>query len=207
MRRRDEFLLTGAVRPAAASPVRPREGYRPGRFLDTATGRRIPMLAAAVSAERLFDLFLELLRPLGDVVHLVLETSHAGPARPGHDGGPAAGHADLRRSDIDTPVLASYLCEFEDLIVHDGCTGVAALATDRPAEVQLDEHKQLYVYADDLRPFRRLLRRAGVPRVPDLALVSEGDHLHYSDPAFAARFRELAHRLGVGDLDKVFSSE
>src|SRR5205085_7826919 len=113
-----ELRLPDAVRPAPGAPDGLREGYR----LDTYRGRaglRIPALAAAASCERLFDLFLQLLEPLGDVVDVVLETSHA-----------SAGdrHRDLRRSHIDAPVLASYLCEHEDLLLNDGCTGVAVIA-------------------------------------------------------------------------------
>jgi hypothetical protein len=131
-----------------------------------------------------------MLEPLGEVVDVVLETSH------GSDGDR---HRDLRRSHIDRPVLASYLCEYEDLLLNDGCTGVAVIATERPMEVQFDEHKLLVCYARNLRPFRRVLRAAGVPRRRDLQLISEGAHLHHSRPEYVRQFRELALRLGVGD--------
>ncbi len=182
------FRLTDAVRPADAG-VTPAEGYR----LDTYRGRpgyRIPALAAAVSRDRLFDTFLQLLDPLGEVVDVVLETSH---------GSAADRHRDLRRSHIDRPVLESYLCEFEDLVLNDGCTGVAVVAVGAPMEVQFDEHKQLLVYARDLKPFRRILRAAGVPRRQDLRLISEAAHLHHTQPEYARQFRDLALRLGVGE--------
>jgi len=182
--------LTDAVRPASGDSAWPTEGYR----LDTYRGRRpglcIPALAAAVSRERLFDLFLELLGPLGEVVDVVLETSH---------GSAGDRHRDLRRSHIDRPVLASYLCDYEDLLLNDGCTGVAVIATGRPMEVQFDEHKLLVCYARNLKPFRRILRAAGVPRRPGLRLISEGAHLHHSRPAYVRQFRDLALRLGVGE--------
>ena len=116
-------------------------------------------------------------------------------------------HADLRRNHIDTPVLASHLCEFEDLLVNDGCTGVAVMAAGRPVEVQFDEHKLLYVYAPDLRPFRRALKRAGVRRRAELPLISEAEHLHHSTDDYADQFRQMCLRVGVGDFDKVFSDE
>ena len=43
--------------------------------------------------------------------------------------------ADLRRDHIDLPVLASYLCEFEELLTHDGCAGIAVMAPGRTVEV------------------------------------------------------------------------
>jgi hypothetical protein len=182
------LLLTDAVRPAAGQAISPTEGYR----LETYRGRpglRIPAVAAAVSRDRLFDVFLSLLEPLGEVVDVVLETSH---------GNAADRHRDLRRSDIDTPVLASYLCEFEDLLLNDGCTGVAVIASGRPMEVQFDEHKLLVCYARNTKPFRRILRTAGVRRRQDVRLISDAAHLHHTQPDYARQFRDLALRLGVG---------
>jgi len=159
---------------------------------------RLPMLSAAVSAERLFDVFLALLEPLGESVHVVLESSH--DAR-------ADAHVDLRRNDIDRPVLASHFCEFEELLTHDGCTGVAVLADRVPMEVQFDEHKLFHVYAPNLKPFRRILRAHGVRRRKLLPLISEAEHLHHTTEAFTEGFRQLALRLGVGDFDRVFTDE
>jgi len=197
-----EFCLTDAVRPAPSTDgdalVRPREGYRVEVFRDRLVRVRMPMLSAAVSAERLFDTFLALLEPVGEVVHVVIESSH--------DSG-ADHHLDLRRDHIDAPVLASHLCEFEELLTHDGCTGVAVMAAGRPVEVQFDEHKLFHVYAADLTPFRRALKRAGVPRRRVLPLISEAEHFHHTTDAFADQFRELALRLGVGDFDRVLSDE
>jgi hypothetical protein len=193
-----EFTLTDAVRPALDVPVRPRQGYRVQVFRDRAAGLRLPMLSAAVSAERLFDAFLALLEPLGDVVHVVLESSH---------GSGADRHRDYRRNHIDAPVLQSHLCDFEDVLLNDGCTGVAVLSAKRPVEVQFDEHKLLHVYARDLRPFRRALREMGVRRRRVLPLISEAEHLHHSSDEFGDRFNQLAVRLGVGDFDRVFSDE
>ena len=190
------FRLTSAVRPAPSRAVVPAEGFRRETYRGR-PGLSIPALAAAVSRERLFDTFLALLAPLGEVVDVVLETSHA-------SGGDR--HRDLRRSDIDRPVLESYCCEFEDLLANDGCTGLAVVATDRPMEVQFDEHKLFVCYAHDLRPFERALRAAGVRHVPDLRLISEGAHLHHSRPAYARQFRQLALRLGVG-ANSVLSAE
>ncbi|HTK74082.1 MAG TPA: hypothetical protein VL371_02430 [Gemmataceae bacterium] len=191
-----DFRLTDAIRPAPKQFVVPVEGYRRETYRGRA-GLRIPALAAAVSAERVFDTFLALLDPLGDVLDVVLETSHM-------SGGDR--HRDLRRWSIDRPVLASYFCEYEELLLNDGCTGVAVIATDGPMELQFDEHKQLVCYAHDLKPFQAVLRSAGVPFVPDLRLISEGAHLHHSRPAFACEFHDLALRLGVG-TDSVLNAE
>jgi hypothetical protein len=180
--------LTDAIRPAAHSSDTLVEGYR----LETYRGRpglRIPALAAAIGRDRIFDIFLQLLGPLGEIVDVVLETSH---------GNTADRHRDLRRTHIDRPVLESYFCEFEDLLLNDGCTGVAVVASGRPMEVQFDEHKLLVCYGRNLKPFRRVLRDAGIPRKQDLRLISEAAHLHHTRPDDARQFRDLALRLGVG---------
>lgn len=192
------FTLTDAIRPALDVPVRPRQGYRIQVYRDRAARLRLPMLAAAVSAECLFDTFIALLEPLGDVVHVVLESSH---------GSRTDRHQDYRRNHIDRPVLASHFYEFEDLLLNDGCTGVAVLSAAGPVEVQFDEHKLLYVYARNLKPFRRVLRAAGVRRRKVLPLISEAEHLHHSGDAFADQFQQLCLRAGVGDFDRVFSDE
>ncbi len=190
------FTLTDAVRPGAGLPVRPRQGYRIEVYRDRRAKLRLPMLSAAVSAENLFDTFLALLEPLGDEVHVVLESSH---------GAATDDHTDLRRSGIDRPVLASHFCDFEELLTHDGCTGVAVLADRVPMEVQFDEHKLFHIYAPSLKPFRRILRAHGVRRRAQLPLISEGEHLHHTTDDYADTFRQLAVRLGVGDFDRVLS--
>ncbi len=183
------FRLTEAVRPSLDLQVVPRQGYRVETFRDPKADVRVPVLAAAVSGEALFEAFLDLLGPLGEVVDVVLETSHAS------DG---AGHHDLLREHIDLPVLMSHFCEFEDLLLNDGCTGAAVLSTAAPVEVQFDEHKLLVVYAEDLGPFERALKRLGIRRDDRLKLITEGEHLHRTDPRFAAEFERLANLVGVG---------
>lgn len=194
LNRYGEFTLTDAVRPGPGLAVRPREGYRVEIFRDPRAKLRLPMLSASVSAEHLFDTFLALLDVVGKVVHVILESSH---------GLRVDRHTDLRRDHIDRPVLASHLCDYEDLLTHDGCTGIAVLAAGRPVEVQFDEHKLLHVYAPNLAPFRRALRRVGVRRCKLLPLISEAEHLHHTTDEYGEQFRQLALRLGVGDFDGV----
>ncbi len=185
-----DFWLTDAIRPSLQRQVEPRQGYRIETYQDARAGLKVPVLAAAVSRERLFDLFLELLTPLGEVVDVVLETSHDS------DGG---AHRDLFRESIDLPVLKSYLCDFEDVLLHDGCTGIAVLSTTEPMEVQFDEHKLLVAYAHDLEPFAQLMAESGVGRDDRLKLITEGEHLHSTDPRHHDAFEQFCYRLGVGE--------
>ena len=183
------FRLTEAIRPSLDLQVIPRQGYRVDLFRDEKAGLRVPVLAAAVSRERLFETFLALIEPLGEVVDVVLETSHDSDNT----------HQDLYRQHIDLPVLMSHLCEFEDLLLNDGCTGVAVIANGEAMEVQFDEHKLLVVYAHNLKPFEHILQEQGIERDDALKLITEGEHLHSTDPRYAEMFGQLCYRLNVGE--------
>jgi hypothetical protein len=192
------FTLTDAVRPALSVPIRPREGYEIQVYRDREVGLRLPMLTASVSAEHLFDVFFGLVGELGEELHVVVESSHR---RRGED------HIDYRREHVDAPVLLSHLCDFEELLLNDGCTGIAVMSAKIPMEVQFDEHKLLCVYAPSLKPFRHVLKSFGVPQRKQLPMISEAEHLHYSTDAFEEQFEQLALRLGVSDFDSVTMDE
>ncbi|KAJ3051212.1 hypothetical protein HK102_012110, partial [Quaeritorhiza haematococci] len=66
------FSLTDAVRPSIGLEVVPREGYRRDVYCDPESGNKMPVLAASVSSDRLFDVFMDLLDPLGEVVDVVM---------------------------------------------------------------------------------------------------------------------------------------
>ena len=189
MDRYGDFRLTDAIRPSLDLQVIPREGFRLETYRDSQASLEVPVLAAAVSCERLFDLFLGLLEPLGPIVDVVLETSH-------HTDGTR--HQDRFREHVDLHVLMSYFCDYQDLLLNDGCTGVAVISRSEAMEVQFDEHKLLVVYAHDLEPFERVVRQAGLERDDHLRLITEAEHLHSTDPQYVESFEQLCYRLGIG---------
>jgi hypothetical protein len=182
------FALTDAVRPSFGLDIVPREGYRRDIYRDPETNNTMPVLAASVSSERLFEVFIDLLSPLGDEVDVVMESSHE--SEPGN-------HADMYREHIDTVILKSVLYDFEELLLNDGCTGIAALNPNGPMEVQFDEHKLLFVYAHELEPFEAVLISHGVARDDSLKFISEAEHLHSTDDVYRDQFEELRMRLGI----------
>jgi hypothetical protein len=190
VRRYGDFELTDAIRPAPERAVLPREGFRIETYRDAKAGFQVPVLAASVSREKLFDAFLDLLDPLGDVVDVILETSHDTNGTK---------HVDLFREAIDLPILKSFCCDFEELLLGDGCTGLAVMSSTGPMEVQFDEHKLLVVYAADVRPFAQTLRNNEIRRNDKLKLITEGEHLHSTDPKYRAMFEQFCYRLGVGE--------
>ena len=148
VKRYGSFVLTDAVRPSYDLQVVPQQGFRHDTYHDEQTKSNVPVLMASASKEQLFEIFMELLDPLGSEVDVVLETSHNREAR---------GHVDLYREHIDLPVLKSILYDYEDLLLNDGCTGLAVLNPSVPHEVQFDEHKLLIVYGNDLTEFESML--------------------------------------------------
>ncbi len=182
------FVLSDAVRPSYGLEVVPSCGFRHEIYRDEASKRDVPVLMAAASRERLFDTFMELLDPLGAVVDVVLETSHDYSA---------TGHRDLYREHIDMPILQSILWDFEELLVNDGCTGIAVLNPSTPQEVQFDEHKLLIVYGKDLREYERVLIDAEVECREDMHFITEAEHVHSTNDDFIQQFEQLKMRLGM----------
>jgi hypothetical protein len=182
------FALTEAVRPSYDLRVVPAQGYRHDSYHDEHSRTSVPVLMAAVSSEHLFDTFMELLDPLGPVVDVVLETSHNRERN---------GHTDLYREHIDVPVFKSVLWEYEDLLLNDGCTGLAVLNPDVPQEIQFDEHKLLIVYGEQLGQFERVLRRRSVHCDDQLKFITEAEHVHSSSDHYTRQFDELKTRLGM----------
>ncbi len=181
------FDLTDAIRPSYDLQIVPRQGFRFDEYIDEASGSRTPVIMASATRHQLMDLFLELIEPLGAVVDVVLETSHRAGAE----------HEDLYREHIDMPVLKSILLEFEDLLLNDGCTGVAVINPSKRQEVQLDEHKLLITYGDPLDPFESILIDGDVYPDKDLKFITEAEHVHSSSEKLYDQFSVLRNRLGM----------
>lgn len=185
------FDLTDAIRPAVDLQVVPRQGFRHDVYVDPTTKTQVPVIMAAASRERLFDLFIDMINTLGPVVDVVLETSHY------HNGG----HQDHYREHIDMPVLKSILYDFEEMLLNDGCTGIAVLNPKRQQEVQFDEHKLLIAYGSPLEPYERVLIKNDVYIDNDIRFITEAEHVHTSSDQLFAQFEQLTMRLGMESED------
>lgn len=183
-----DFSLTEAIRPSYDLQVVPCQGYRHDSYRDEESRTSVPVLMASVSKEDLFDAFLDVIDPLGSTVDVVLETSHNRGRQ---------GHEDLYREHIDMPVLKSILLDFEELLMNDGCTGIAVLNPGIPQEVQFDEHKLLIVYGDQLNEFERALGDHSIRCNDQMKFITEAEHVHSSSDQYASEFEELKTRLGM----------
>lgn len=182
------FTLTNAVRPSYDVQVMPRAGFRHDTYRDEQTGAQIPVVMASVSREELIDVFFEMLEPMGDQVDVVLESSHE------CDHG---GHLDMVREAIDLPILQSILLDYEDLLLDDGCTGIAVMNPNLPMEVQFDEHKLLVAYGRSLDHFESTLDRYAIDCDDQMRFITEAEHVHSSSEEFMRRFEQLKYDLGI----------
>ncbi len=185
-----DFQLTDAICPSFDRRIVPVEGYRHDRYRDDQSRMSIPVLIASVSRERLFETFIDLLDPLGYVVDVVLETSHH------HSGGE---HSDRYREQIDLPILKSFLYDFEEMLLNDGCTGIAVLNPSVPFEIQFDEHKMLIVYAEDLSEFEKILYHRGIPKDESMRFLTEAEHVHKTRDEYYRQFQKLQTTLGIDE--------
>jgi hypothetical protein len=183
-----DFMLTEAVRPSYDLRVVPSQGYRHDVYHDEQSRSSVPVLMGAASRQELFEVFMDLLDPLGFEVDVVLETSHNREHR---------GHADLYREHIDLPVLKSILWEYEEMLLNDGCTGIAVLNPSIPQEVQFDEHKLLIVYGSNLQEYERIFGGRGVRCNDQMKFITEAEHVHSSSEEFCEQFEQLKMRLGI----------
>jgi hypothetical protein len=183
-----DFELSDAVRPSYNLEVVPSAGFRHDTYRDEENRAEVPVLMAAATRAALMDSFMSLIEQLGDTVDVVLETSH------GHD---SQGHTDLYREHIDMPILQSTLWDFEELLVNDGCTGIAILNPGLPQEVQLDEHKLLIVYGKDLRRYENIMVDCRIPCREDMRFITEAEHVHSTCEKYIEQFEELKMRLGM----------
>ncbi len=188
------FELTDAIRPSIDLQVVPRQGFRHDVYVDPTSNAKVPVIMASATRQRLFDLFIDMIDTLGPCVDVVLETSHY------HTGG----HQDYYREHIDLPVLKSILYDFEDMLLNDGCTGIAVLNPKRQQEVQFDEHKMIIAYGSPLEPYERVLIDHDVYIDENIHFITEAEHVHTSSDQLHDQFQSLALRLGMehdADLD------
>ena len=185
------FTLTDAVRPSYDLRITPAEGYRHDKYHDGESNSSVPVIMASVSKETVFEIFMEMIEPLGSVVDVVLETSHQGRGQ--H-------HPDVCGEHIDRPVLKSILWDYEDRLMNDGCTGIAVLNPAILQEVQFDEHKLLIGYGEPLANFEEILRDHDITCNEPMKFITEAEHVHSSSDTFIQTFDELRLRLGLDEM-------
>jgi hypothetical protein len=121
-----------------------------------------------VSAEKLVPLFLELCELLPDELSVSLERASAD----------VYSHWDEFISDeVSKEEFLETFRAYQFAFAEDGNLGLGAVARDPPIEVFLGSHKEIVVFAPELKPVTEILRRHGVEPRP-LELYYQRDHTH-----------------------------
>lgn len=183
------FHLTNAVRPSYDLQVIPAEGFRyeyvPG-YGD------LQVLVCAASCERMIQVFHAFVDLLGDVVDIILESSH-------HQTANGKCFRTFRRSGIDKTAACSYLHPHRESFMEDGCLGLAIVDPSTGVEMCYDEHKLFRIYTCDGKwgPFVRALNRCGLYFEPDLRFITDGEHIHISNELKYREFCNAVCELGA----------
>jgi hypothetical protein len=185
-----QFTLSDAIRPSFDLKIIPKQGYKHDQYRNIKNNLSIPVIMATVSKEFLFDTFIDLIDPLGNCVDVVLETSHKRST---------GEHLDLYREQIDTPILKSFLYDYEELLLNDGCSGIAVINPKIPCEVQFDEHKMLIVYSYNEKIFEKILNQHYIYRDESIRFITEAEHIHTTRDEYYKQFQSLKITLGLDD--------
>lgn len=185
------FRLPDAVRPAYDLQIIPRCGFRYNSFYDAEHHRFIPCITSAISEHDIFWLFYDMIELLGPAVDVILEISH-------HQSRMSE-HLSFYREKIDVAVLKSIFIDYQDLLVADGCLSISLVNPDKVCEIQLDEHKLIMVYGEEVSNFLPTLKSHGVLFTPDMLFISEGEHVHCTRESYLEKIEQLMFALGISE--------
>lgn len=195
------FTLPWGISPSYDLQVIPRAGFQE-RWYNPCGANGTPVLLISASREAIFNLFLDLAGFLGKTVDTILETSHRRIDSDNRHRRLDGQHIDIVAEDSDLPVLLSALTDFEELLVDDGCTGIAIADLKKHIELQFDEHKMLFFHG--WSKFRRkilsLMSEYKIPQIPaekQKCFVVDAEHAHSTHRRFAEEFEALKIRLGA----------
>ena len=151
-------------------------------------------MVASVSREKIFQLFMDLIEPVGRCVDVALGSSYDVETP-----NVLNNHTSYYRSSIDMSVLQSLLWNYENILTNDGCAGITVLNPSVPCEVQFDEHKLFLVDGGQLmEEFEKILRKS-VIKDKNMQFITNAEHIHCSCDAFRRQFFELVETLGAVD--------
>lgn len=180
------FTLTKAVAIFKDSELIPKEGYMVTQQKQE-NGREYEILGISVSAERLYFLFDDFISLLGDTCGIVIEDHYVEEGQ----------HMDHIAHQKDTVVVRSILSGFEEVIVSDGFLGVAVYDESGRTEVQLSDHKMIYVFSVNTGPFKEIMAEYGIKEVPDIVFINQVPHFHLAAENNRDSLEALKDRLCI----------
>ena len=148
---------------------------------------KTPYIEINLNPEKLLAVYIDLMNILdSNNIYVLLETSHFGSSEK------------FWRTDIHPSLLASYMTEFEDFLLHDPDTQIVAIEDTGEVEIQLRPFKNIHLHGnkDILYQAELRLRRQGIYPNADFQLESPAEFDNKQND-FYDHFLAFAHRLSV----------
>ncbi len=101
-------------------------------------------------------------------------------------------------------MLKSYLYDYIDLFLNDGCTEISVCDFLKNEEIGLDDHKLLLIYSRDeerIASFEKTLIQEDVYPNDDIKLIIDGGHIHSGSKQYKEKFHEFCYAIGAHNSD------
>ena len=196
------FELTDAICPIQEADLR--IGFEREAYSDKERGT-FQIIAVSQTKDSLFEIYLgmisELLkiekikRSTADAVfesrHILSDTS---VGRKYDCAEKPMFYRDFLAEELDPIACLSMLCDYEDLFVNDGFSGVSFVSEVARSEVRLDVHKTILFFSPHIKLIERMnafLIKAGIPQRQTVPIVTTLPHIHVGNSRYAEQFDQL----------------
>ena len=97
-------------------------------------------------------------------------------------------------------MLKSTLYDFEDLLLNDGCLGIAVLNPRIPVRGPVRRAQTAdRVRQEPLSEFEEIFKRHSIDRNEEIRFITEAEHVHSSSEEYFEQFQQLRYRLGIDE--------
>ena len=183
----NDFVLTAAVFPALDNEIEPQEGFRLYRndgFYKINGGC---LIIASVSAEKMRDLFLALIRRIGPVMSVSIEDYYSDDRNV----------IDYLSYDRDVFLVENIIDRYWRLIQNNHDVKVSIFSGFPKVELIVTRIKTIDIHVVEPVPFVEVLEAYGLREKPKMRFFFEGAYYAYNDYAGTDTFFRLTSELEV----------
>lgn len=171
-----------------------------GPYCDEQFPEGLVELEAAIPSRSLCPIFFECVRLLEAEVDVVIEDAHHCSAKEWNSVEPFPFELYLGEQ-IQKESLLRILKSQYRWLLFDGKCGISVFSSEAagypdPTEVRLRDDKILYIITDNLQPYIEVLEASSIAHNPQVELVSDGAHVHYSSQRLESRTNRVLEELG-----------
>ena len=183
----NDFVLTSAVFPALDNDIEPQEGYRLYKndgFYKINGGC---LIIASVSAEKMRNVFLSLLRRIGPVMSVSFEDFYSDDRNV----------IDYLSYDRDLFVVENLFDRYWRMIQNNHDLKVSVFSAFPKVELIVTRVKTINIHVVEPVPFIEVLEEYGLREKPQMRFFIEGTYYAYNDYAGTDTFFRLTSELEV----------